>query len=91
MKILICVNDLISDEPGLLLGRMIAQQFETEITLFHVLSKKKKEGDRDRADQHLRTRPTKYWLYIRSREKFVGMMLSSGFVQGGRIRANMIW
>ena len=53
MKILICVNDLISDEPGLLLGRMIAQRFETNVTLFHVLSKKKQEGDRDRAEKLL--------------------------------------
>jgi nucleotide-binding universal stress UspA family protein len=53
MKILICVNDLISDEPGLLLGRMIAQRFETDVTLFHVLPKKKMDGDRDHAEQLL--------------------------------------
>ena len=54
MKILICVNDLIADEPGLMLGKMIAQHFESEITLLHVLPKKKVEGDRDRGEQLLR-------------------------------------
>ena len=46
MKILICINDLIADEPGLLLGKMLAQQFEVEITLLHVLPRKKVQGDR---------------------------------------------
>jgi len=53
MKILICVNDLISDEPGLFLGKLIAQQFKTEITLLHVLPKKKVEGDRDQGEELL--------------------------------------
>jgi nucleotide-binding universal stress UspA family protein/putative lipoic acid-binding regulatory protein len=53
MKILIYVNDLIADEPGLLLGKMIAQQFESEITLLHVLPKKKIDGDRDRGEELL--------------------------------------
>jgi len=53
MKVLICVNDLIADEPGLLLGKTIARQFESEITLLHVLDKKKVEGDRDRGEKLL--------------------------------------
>jgi nucleotide-binding universal stress UspA family protein len=53
MKVLICVNDLIADEPGLLLGRLLAQHFDTDFTLLHVLSKKKKDGDRDRGDHLL--------------------------------------
>ena len=53
MKILICINDLITDEPALLLGKLIAAQFETDITLLHVLPKKKVTGDRDRGEQLL--------------------------------------
>jgi len=53
MKVLICINDLIADEPGLLLGKMITQQFESEITLLHVLPKKKVDGDRDRGEELL--------------------------------------
>lgn len=53
MKILICVNDLIADEPGLLLGQTISHFFDAEITLLHVLPKKKKSGDRDRGEQLL--------------------------------------
>lgn len=53
MKILICINDLIADEPGLLLAKTIIEQFETEITLLHVLPKKKVEGDRDKGEQLL--------------------------------------
>lgn len=53
MKVLICINDLISDEPGLMLGQMIARFFDAEITLLHVLPKKKKSGDRDRGEQLL--------------------------------------
>lgn len=53
MKILICVNDLITDEPSLLLGQAIANLFDPEITLLHVLPKKKKPGDRDRGEKLL--------------------------------------
>ena len=53
MKILICIHDLITDEPGLLLGKMIAKQFETDITLLHVLPKKKIDGDREQGEQLL--------------------------------------
>ena len=53
MKILICVNDLITDEPGLLQGRLIAQHFDADITLLHILPIKKTPGDRDRAEQLL--------------------------------------
>jgi nucleotide-binding universal stress UspA family protein len=53
MKILICVNDLITDEPGLLQGRLIAQHFDTDITLLHILPIKKMPGDRDQAEQLL--------------------------------------
>ena len=53
MKILICVNDLIADEPGLLLGKVIGKHFNANITLLHVLWKKKSEGDRDKAEELL--------------------------------------
>lgn len=53
MKVLLCINDLIADEPGLLLGKLILQHIKAEITLLHVLPKKKVEGDRDRGEQLL--------------------------------------
>ncbi|HBY07679.1 MAG TPA: hypothetical protein DEH22_07820 [Chloroflexi bacterium] len=68
MKILICVNNLIADEPGLMLGKLIAQHFETEITLLHVLPKKKVEGDRDRGEQLLRDANEILGIYPSSRK-----------------------
>jgi nucleotide-binding universal stress UspA family protein len=54
MKVLICINDLISDEPGLVFGGQLAQDLEAEVTLLHVLPKKKRPGDRDKGEQLLR-------------------------------------
>jgi nucleotide-binding universal stress UspA family protein len=53
MKVLICVNDLLIDEPGLLFGGMIARDLQAEITLFHVIPKKKIMGDRDKGEHLL--------------------------------------
>jgi nucleotide-binding universal stress UspA family protein len=54
MKVLICINDLLVDEPGLLFGGTIARDLQAEITLFHVISKDKEIGDRDEGEQLLR-------------------------------------
>ena len=53
MKILIFVNDLLTDEPGLLQGRLIAQHFDADITLLHILPPKKIAGDRTQGEQLL--------------------------------------
>lgn len=53
MKVLICINDLLVDEPGLLLGGKIARDLQAEITLFHVIPKDKETGDRDEGEQLL--------------------------------------
>ena len=53
MKILICVNDLITDEPGLAQGRLIARHFDADITLLHILPEEKMPGDRAKAEQLL--------------------------------------
>ena len=53
MKVLICVNDLIADEPGLLQGKLIARYFDVQITLLHILPPKKSPGDRTRAEKLL--------------------------------------
>jgi nucleotide-binding universal stress UspA family protein len=54
MKVLICINDLLVDEPGLLFGGTIARELQAEITLFHVIPKDKEIGDRDEGEQLLR-------------------------------------
>jgi len=54
MKVLICVNDLLADEPGLLFGGTIARDLQAKITLFHVIPKDKEAGDRDEAEQLLK-------------------------------------
>ena len=53
MKVLICVNNMLVDEPGLIFGGKLAQDLQAEITLLHVISKKKEPGDRDKAEQLL--------------------------------------
>ena len=50
MKVLICVNDLLVDEPGIVFGWKLAQDLQAEITLLHVLLKKKQPGDRDKGE-----------------------------------------
>jgi len=50
MKVLICVNDLLVDEPGIVFGGKLAQDLQAEITLLHVLLKKKQPGDRDQGE-----------------------------------------
>ena len=50
MKVLICVNDLLVDEPGIVFGWKLAQDLQAEITLLHVLLKKKHPGDRDKGE-----------------------------------------
>lgn len=49
MKVLIYVNDLVADLPGLFLGEMIARQIASEITLLYVYPKdtKRKQGQKD--------------------------------------------
>lgn len=54
MKVLICVNDLLIDEPSLLFGGMIARALQAEITLFNVIPKNKEDGDRDNGEQLLK-------------------------------------
>jgi len=53
MKVLICINDLLSDEPGLVFGGKLAKNLQAEITLLHVISKNKIPGDRDKGEQLL--------------------------------------
>jgi nucleotide-binding universal stress UspA family protein len=53
MKVLICVNDLLVDEPGLVFGGKLAEDLRAEITLLHVISKNKTPGDRDQGEQLL--------------------------------------
>lgn len=53
MKVLICVNDLLVDEPGLVFGGNLARNLQAEITLLHVISKKKEQGDRDKGEDLL--------------------------------------
>jgi nucleotide-binding universal stress UspA family protein len=50
MKVLICVNDLLVDEPGIVFGGKLARDLQAEITLLHVLLKKKQHGDRDQGE-----------------------------------------
>jgi len=50
MKVLICVNDLLVDEPGIVFGGKLARDLQAEITLLHVLLKKKLHGDRDQGE-----------------------------------------
>jgi nucleotide-binding universal stress UspA family protein len=54
MKVMICVNDLLADEPGLLFGGMIARDLQAKITLFHVIPKDKEIGDRNEGEQLLK-------------------------------------
>ena len=53
MKVLICVNDLLIDEPGLIFGANLAENLGAEITLLHVISKNKQPGDRENGEQLL--------------------------------------
>jgi nucleotide-binding universal stress UspA family protein len=54
MKVLICVNDLLVDEPGLVFGSGLAKNLQAEITLLHVIPKRKKTGDREKGEQLLK-------------------------------------
>ena len=54
MKVLICVSNLLVDEPGLLFGGKLARSLQADISLLHVISKKKEPGDRDKGEVLLR-------------------------------------
>ena len=54
MKVLICVNDLLFDEPGLLFGGMIAHDLQAEITLFHVIPQERELGNQDEGEHLLK-------------------------------------
>jgi len=47
MKVLICVSNLLADEPGLVFGSKLARDLHAEVSLLHVISDKRKPGDQE--------------------------------------------
>ena len=54
MKVLICLSNLLVDEPGLVFGGKLAHDLHAEVSLLHVISGKKKPGDREKGADLLR-------------------------------------
>jgi nucleotide-binding universal stress UspA family protein len=54
MKVLICVSNLLVDEPGLVFGGKLARSLKAEISLLHVISGKKQPADQEKGEDLLR-------------------------------------
>ena len=50
MKVLICVSNLLVDEPGLIFGGKLARSLQADISLLHIISDKKEPGGRQKGD-----------------------------------------
>ena len=54
MKVLICVSNLLVDEPGLVFGGKLARSLQADISLLHVISRKKEPEGREKGEILLR-------------------------------------
>ena len=54
MKVLICVSNLLVDEPGLVFGGKLARSLQADISLLHVISGKKEPAGQEKGDVLLR-------------------------------------
>ena len=50
MKVLICVSNLLVDEPGLVFGGKLARSLQADISLLHVISGKKEPAGQEKGD-----------------------------------------
>lgn len=50
MKVLICVSNLLVDEPGLVFGGKLARSLQADISLLHVISGKKEPEGQEKGD-----------------------------------------
>ena len=54
MKVLICVSNLLVDEPGLVFGGKLARSLQADISLLHVISGKKQPAGQEKGEVLLR-------------------------------------
>ena len=54
MKVLICVSNLLVNEPGLIFGGKLARSLQADISLLHVISGKKEPAGREKGEMLLR-------------------------------------
>ena len=54
MKVLICVSNLLVDEPGLVFGGKLARSLQADISLLHVIPSKNEPKDREKGEDLLR-------------------------------------